>query len=105
MSLQSKLRSRLLRFMFNPRVVNARRWLKDKRRQFAGDGHVVSVFLQIDDPYSYILSQYLPSLAEQYNIDMRIYMSKAKGGEFQSAPDMLVEYAIADCRGERVTLG
>lgn len=98
MSLKRKLRSRILNVMFNPRVVNVRRWLNDKRRQLGSHGHVVSVFLQIDDPYSYILSQYLPDLAAQYNIDLRLHLSKAKGDEFQPAPDMLAEYAITDCR-------
>lgn len=97
MKLQRFLRSQFLNVIFSPRGVRVRRWLNDKRRQFSGDGHVVSVFLQIDDPYSYILSHYLPSLAEHYDIDLRVYMSKAKGDAFQPAPDMLVEYAISDC--------
>ena len=98
MSIQRKLRSRILNVLFNPTVVRFRRWLSDQRRRLSGDGHVVSVFLQIDDPYSYILSRYLPSLAEHYDIELRLYLSKAKGDEFQPAPEMLVEYAIADCK-------
>ena len=105
MSLQRAVRSQILNLMFSPRVVRFRRWLNDRRRQLSGDGHVVSVFLQIDDPYSYILSHYLPSLLEHYDIDLRVYMSKAKGEEFQPAPDMLVEYAIADCRRLAVEFG
>ncbi len=105
MTQQRKLRSRILNIMFNPRVVKARRWLKDKRRQLGGGGHVVSVFLQIDDPYSYILSQYLPSLVDQYDLKLRLYLSKAKGGDFQPAPDMQVEYAIVDCKRLAVEFG
>jgi 2-hydroxychromene-2-carboxylate isomerase len=98
MSIQRKLRSRILNVLFNPTVVRFRRWLSDQRRRLSGEGHVVSVFLQIDDPYSYIVSRYLPDLAEHYDIELRLYLSKAKGDEFQPAPDMLVEYAIADCK-------
>ena len=99
------VRSRALNLIFSPRVVRFRRWFRDKRRQIRGDGHIVSVFLQIDDPYSYLLSHYLPSLAEQYDIELRVYMSKAKGDEYQPAPDMLAEFAIGDCRRLALELG
>ncbi|MBT8089902.1 MAG: DsbA family protein [Gammaproteobacteria bacterium] len=59
--------------------------------------HVVSVFLQLDDPYSYLLAHYLPSLAEHYAIDLRLYLSEALGDAYQPAPDMLAEYAVNDC--------
>ena len=98
MSLQRKLRSQVLRLMLDRRVVGAMRWLGETRCRFSKDGHVVSVFLQIDDPYSYILSHYLPRLAEHYAIEMRVHLTKAIVDGYQPAPDMLVEYAIADCR-------
>jgi 2-hydroxychromene-2-carboxylate isomerase len=59
--------------------------------------HVVSVFLQLDDPYSYLLAYYLPSLAEHYDIELRLYLSEARGDEYQPAPEMLAEYAVKDC--------
>lgn len=58
---------------------------------------MVSVFLQLDDPYSYLLAYYLPSLAEHYDIELRLYLSEAIGDEYQPAPEMLAEYAVQDC--------
>ena len=97
MSLERKFRSLILNLIFNPTLIRMQRWLSEKRRQLSGRPHVVSVFLQLDDPYSYILSHYLPSLAANYDIELRLYLSQARGGDYQPAPDMLAEYAVADC--------
>lgn len=67
------------------------------RRRVLRQPHVVSAFLQLDDPYSYLLAYYLPSLAEHYDITLRLYLSESRGDEYQPAPDMLAEYAIKDC--------
>ena len=91
MSLAQQLRSKILTLMFDPRVIRSKRWLIETRRRLSGKRHVVSVFLQIDDPYSYILSHYLPSLAKQYDIELRLcagpgagvhaYDEQERGGE------------------------
>ena len=105
MSLRRKLRSMLLNVVFNPRVVESRRWLSEKRRQVGRQPHVVSVFLQLDDPYSYILSHYLPNLAAHYDIELRWYLSEAKSDAYQPAPDLLAEYAVTDCARLALELG
>ena len=51
MSLVRRLRSKLLTLIFDSRLINARRGLVEARRRLSGKRHVVSVFLQIDDPY------------------------------------------------------
>lgn len=97
MKLDRKIRSLILNLLFHRRTVRFQRWLAEKRRRISRKNHVVSVFLQLDDPYSYILSHYLPSLAANYEIELRLYLSQAKGDEYQPAPEMLAEYAVADC--------
>ena len=97
MNLERRIRSLILSVLLNRRVVSLRRWLSEKRRQISGRTHVVSVFVQLDDPYSYILSHYLPSLAANYDIEIRLFLTQAKGGDYQPAPEMLAEYAVADC--------
>jgi len=105
MNLERRLRSLGLNVIFNPRVVSLRRWWSEKRRQLGGRRHVVSVFLQLDDPYSYILSHYLPNLAARYDIDLRVYLSQARSDGYQPAPDMLAEYAVDDCARLAIELG
>lgn len=105
MSVTRKIRSLLLRLMFRPGVIRMNRWLAERRRRLAGRKHVVSAFLQLDDPYSYLLSHYLPSLARSYDIDLRLYLSEALGDEYQPAPEMLAEYAVTDCTRLALELG
>ena len=97
MKLERKIRSLVLNAILNERVIRSRRWLKEKRRQISGQPHVISVFLQLDDPYSYILSHYLLSLAANYDVELRLFLSRAKSDKYQPAPDMLAEYAVSDC--------
>jgi 2-hydroxychromene-2-carboxylate isomerase len=105
MSLHRKLRLKLLTLMLDSRVFKARRQLVETRRKLSGRRHVVSVFLQIDDPYSYILSHYLPSLAEHYDIELRLYLSEALGEDYQPEPGLLAEYAVLDCMRLAAELG
>jgi 2-hydroxychromene-2-carboxylate isomerase len=97
MKLESKIRSIVLNILLNPRFIALKRAWIERRRQLGGSRHVVSVFLQIDDPYSYLLSHYLPSLAKHYDIDLRLYLSRARGDEYQPEAGMLAEYSVMDC--------
>jgi 2-hydroxychromene-2-carboxylate isomerase len=76
---------------------NITRYLSETRRRLLRRPHVVSAFLQLDDPYSYLLAHYLPSLAEYYDIELRLYLSEALGDGYQPAPEQLAEYAVKDC--------
>ncbi len=63
------------------------------------------MFLQLDDPYSYLLAHYLPELKAHFDIDLRCYMSQARGDEYQPAPDLLAEYATEDARRVALEVG
>jgi 2-hydroxychromene-2-carboxylate isomerase len=75
------------------------------RRRLGREGHVVSAFLQLDDPYSYLLARYLPELAATYDIELRVYLSQARGDAYQPAPDMAAEYAAMDAQRVARELG
>lgn len=97
MSIKRKFRSHLVNLLFNARLRTTRRWLADTRRHLSRQAHVISVFLELDDPYSYLLGQYLPSLAEHYDIELRLYLTKALGDAYRPRADMLAQYAERDC--------
>jgi 2-hydroxychromene-2-carboxylate isomerase len=96
-SAKRKFRSFFLNALLSRRTRTAARWLREMRRRLLRQPHVVSAFLQLDDPYSYLLAHYLPSLVEHYDITLRLYLSESRGDEYQPAPDMLAEYAAMDC--------
>jgi len=80
---------------------HTRRWqrrLAETGRRLSRRPHVVSAFLQLDDPWSYLLVHYLPALAARYRIELRVYLVEALGGGYQPAPDLLAEYAVEDCK-------
>ncbi len=97
--MKRKLLSLYLRLLFNSKYRAIRRVLSEIKRQLTFKPHVVSVFLQIDDPYSYLLSHYLTLVANQYkNVELRYYLSQALRREYMPAPEMLAEYAPMECK-------
>ena len=106
MSLGNRLRAGLFRFLTSDRVQAARHSLAEKRRRLGGDPHRVSVFLELDDPYSYLLSGYLPEFAAAYDIELEYLLAQANYDEaYRPYPDMLARYAEQDCKRLATELG
>jgi 2-hydroxychromene-2-carboxylate isomerase len=105
LSFERKLRSHILNVLLSMKTRKITRWLSETRRRLFRRPHVVSAFLQLDDPYSYLLAHYLPNLAEHYDIELRLYLSDALGDEYQPAPELLAEYALKDCERLACELG
>ena len=98
MSIRNKLRSQFINLLFSKKTQSATRSLAETRRKLARRPHVVSVFLELDDPYSYLLAQYLPDLAGNYDIELRYYLTQAPKDEaYRPRADMLAVYAEQDC--------
>ncbi len=97
MKISASLRSRLVSVILGPRVRRLRRALAESRRNLLRRPHVVSAFLQLDDPYSYLLAYYLPKLSDSYDIELKLYLSEAQGEGYKPEPKMLAEYAVDDC--------
>ena len=98
LSMKRKLLSLYLTIIFARQYRTTRRFLAELKRRLTFKPHVISVFLQIDDPYSYLLSHYLPLVASQYkNLEFRYYLCQALRHEYMPAPDMLTEYASMEC--------
>ena len=105
MSFKNKLRSRLINFLVSDAAQSARRALAEKRRKISGRSHVVSVFLELDDPYSYLLAHYLPSFAESYDVQLHYFLAQARGDAYRPRADMLAVYAEQDCARVAAELG
>ena len=94
-----KLRSVFLTVILDSRFITLKRTLAELRRLLTFRKRVVHVFLQLDDPYSYLLSHYLEYVAKRYKkVEFRFYLCQALSGEFMPQPAMLAEYAVTDCR-------
>jgi 2-hydroxychromene-2-carboxylate isomerase len=94
-----KLRSVYLTVILDPRFITLKRALIELRRKLTFRQRVVHVFLQLDDPYSYLLSYYLEHVAHRYKrVAFRFYLCQALSGEFMPQPGLLAEYSVTDCK-------
>jgi len=98
--MKRKLRSLYLTWLLDKRCIQMQRFFFDLRRRLTLKKRVVSVFLQLDDPYSYLLSYYLESVMQRYKpkVEFRLYLCQALAGEFMPQPGMLSDYAFQDCK-------
>ena len=93
-----KLRSAYLTLILDERFIRLKRTLAELIRRLTLRNRVVHVFLQIDDPYSYLLSHYLEHVARRYHkVEFKYYLCQALRGEYMPQPGMLAEYAVHDC--------
>jgi len=93
-----KFRSWYLRIFLSPGYRSAQRLGVEIRRLVTFRPHVVTAFLQLDDPWSYLLSHSLRDLAAHYSVELRICLSRALEDEFMPQPDRQAAHAIRDCR-------
>ena len=98
MNLKLRLRSAILNVVFSKSFLNTRRRLAEIRRKLGSGPHIVSVFVELDDPYSYLLCHYLPEFAAHYDVQLRFYLTEAISGAMRPAPELYPEYAVNDCR-------
>jgi 2-hydroxychromene-2-carboxylate isomerase len=104
-SVRNRVRSKLLSAWIRPDVRQRSREWQEARRKLAGRPHIVTAFLQLDDPYSYLLARYLPALADHYDIELHVHLSEALGGDYEPAPDLRAVYALSDCKRLAAELG
>jgi len=98
MSIKSKIQSHAMNLLLAERSRSVKRMKAELGRRISGKSHEISAFLQLDDPYSYLLSHYLKNVAESYDVSCKTYLSQALGEGYSQMPAMLAEYAMADCR-------
>ncbi len=97
MSLKNKLRSQLITVLFSARTRALKRRWAECRRRLSGKPHTVQVFLELDDPYSYLLGHYLPEFRSRYDVKIQVHLTQALGDEYRPRTDMLAEYSERDC--------
>lgn len=98
MSAPARLRSAAVSMMFGAGVQRVRRALHEFRRRLLRRPHVVSIFIELDDPYSYLLCNYLSEFCEFYDVELRLYLTEALAGAYRPAAQLYPEYALEDCR-------
>jgi len=104
-SASQRLRSSLLAVLFGARAQAFKRRCAELKRKLTGRAHTLHVFLELDDPYSYLLSLHVPELERRYDVDVRVHLTEARGDGFRPHPDMLAGLAQQDCERVASELG
>lgn len=78
--------------------LNGRRYLYEVGRRLRGQAHQVEVFLQIDDPYSYLLLQVLPVLQQRFAVQWRPRMVLDREPDMFPEAQMLNAHAHGDAQ-------
>lgn len=93
-----KIQTLYLAIILDSRYIELRRRLAEVVRLLTLKKRVVTVFLQLDDPYSYLLSYYLSFAIKRYKkVEFRFIICQALQGEYVPEPALLAEYAARDC--------
>lgn len=98
-------RSRIVSWLFNPRRHAARRRWAEWRRRLTGRPHKLLVFVELDDPYSYLLCEYLGELVTNYAIELQVLLVQSLGEPYRAHPELQAVYAEKDCRQVAAELG
>jgi len=95
--MRTMLRSKLLSWLVSAREQRLRRGVADLKRRLSGGRHGLRCFLELDDPYSYLLAWYIPALRECFDIRIEFYLVQALVDGYRPRPDLYAEYALQDC--------
>lgn len=96
--MKRKLVSLYLTLILDSRYLMLRQKFNELLRLLTMKKRVVTVFLQLDDPYSYLLSYYLGFAIKRYKkVEFRFIICQALRGDYMPEPAMLAEYANDDC--------
>lgn len=70
--MKRQLMPQLARLISSNTLLKLKRSFTELKRGVTQQPYTMDVFLQINDPYSYLLVQTLPDIAERYNVNLRL---------------------------------
>lgn len=98
MSVKTLLMPYVTQKLFARDTLLAKRKKAEKVRQSAGRPHVVHYFHQVDDPYSALMVQVLPALAERYSIELKAHVVSPPPDSAAPEREKLVDYSRKDAQ-------
>jgi len=69
----------------------------DRAKRLRGAPRVIEFFHRVDDPYSDLALQCIPSLRERYDVAFRFHLVDTTDRFYAPEPEMLSDYARRDC--------
>lgn len=103
--MRKALRSAMLSWLLSAREQRLRRAIADLKRRCGGGRHVLRCFLQLDDPYSYLLAWFLPAIRESFEVRIDLHLAQALLDGYRPQPELYAEHALLDCERLAYELG
>lgn len=79
-------------------LLNFKRRFQESKRRILKQPHVVSVFVRVDDPYSYLLLQVMPELQQRYKVSFSCYVVSHLQDHMYPESALWHNNALADSR-------
>ncbi len=98
MALRDKVKGLAINAYLSGGADKVRRSLDGAKRRIKGEQERLELYYQVDDPYSYLLAQFVPKLMEQYGIDCELTLVGQPAHDAAPEPDLRARYSIADAR-------
>ena len=94
--MSSALIPHLANMLLSTRLLNLKRALSEQKRKLSNQAHVVTVYLSINDAYSYVLLQVLKDLQDRYPIEFEFRCVLNRQQQMFPAPSMWDNNAFID---------
>jgi 2-hydroxychromene-2-carboxylate isomerase len=94
--LKEKLMPYVINMLTSDRLLQHKRDKQERRRRRNNTPHEVHVYLRINDPYSYVLLQALPTVAERFDVSLVFHTVLNMEDEMYPAPELWSENAFQD---------
>jgi len=92
------MKTKLLALVFGPRARTLKRRWQELTRRLARRPHTLHVFLELDDPYSYLVSLQVPELRRCYDVELQLHLIEALGDDYRPGAELQSAYAQDDCQ-------
>ena len=98
MKLKKILSPSVTKFITSPFLRDVRRYYYEIKRKLCRQNHDVHFFFQVDDPYSYLASQLLHKLINEYQISVHVHLVEAPDKEAAPKKKELVQFSLKDVK-------
>lgn len=88
--------SRLMTRLCRPQRLAKQRQKLEQARVRAGNPHVIEYFHQVEDGYSHLAAQILPSLAQRYDVEIVCHLVTGPPGKNAAEPELLLKLSRYD---------
>ena len=98
MSLKKIISPLATRILTSSRLANTRRFFYEQKRKLLDQPHEIHFFFQVDDPYSFLVSQLLEKFKNNYSVTINIHLVAAPDDQAAPKKKELANFSLKDAK-------